>query len=96
MLLSARAKLFYFTEEFPLSYKTLLNHAVEVEQGSLVAVKRAARGSNKIWDLTISPEPSQDIVITLQMRQDCQAKQAVCASDGRTLHNTPTATIPGP
>ena len=86
----------YLTEEFPLSYKTLRDHAIEVENGTLQRVKRVARGSNKIWELTITPESTQDITVTLTQNQNCQDKQAVCTPDGQRLHNTPTATIPGP
>ena len=86
----------YLTEEFPLSYKTLRDHAIEVENGTLQRVKRVARGSNKIWELTITPQSTQDIAVALTQNQNCQDKQAVCTPDGQILHNTPTATIPGP
>ena len=85
-----------FTEEFPLSYRTLLHHAVEVERGSLLQVKRATKGSNRIWELTVSPESSEDIVISLRRGPNCDAEEAVCTPDGRMLHNAPTVIVPGP
>lgn len=86
----------HFTEQFPLSFKTLKDHSLHVSGGTLQRTARATKGSNKIWEIIIKPTSANDVIITLANGADCEAADAICTADGRQLHNQPTLTIPGP
>lgn len=83
-----------FDEEFPLSYKTLQNHSLEVAGGTNTRTRRADKSSNRDWWITIQPASTDDIAITLNRGPDCETDNAICTADGRRLHNEPTLTVP--
>ncbi len=85
-----------FSEHIPMSFKTLKKHSFQVSGGSVIKAKRATKGSNRNWNITVRPESSADVVITLISASDCETVGAICASDGRGLYNQATVTVPGP
>ena len=86
-----------FSENFPLSYRTLRDHAfTEDDNGPVTKAQRKAQGSNQTWTITIEPKGNGAITITLPATTDCAATGAICTSDGRKLSNSTTVTVPGP
>ena len=88
----------HFSENFPgrLNYKTLRDEAFQVENGSVKKAARMAQGENRRWTISVRPDSSEDVVITLPATTDCSASGAVCTDADRALSNTTTATVPGP
>ena len=86
-----------FSENFPLSYVTLRDHAfTEDDNGPVTKAQRKAQGSNQTWTITIEPSGNGAITITLPATTDCNAEGAICTDDGRKLSNSTTVTVAGP
>ena len=85
----------HFSEEFPISYRTLRDGAFEASGGSVTSARRLVKGSNIGWQITIEPDSDEDIVVTLPSRA-CGETGAVCTGDGRTLAEAVSSTVPGP
>ncbi|MDE2719307.1 Calx-beta domain-containing protein [Candidatus Palauibacter polyketidifaciens] len=86
-----------FSEDFPLSYKTLRDSAAfAVTGGGVKRAQRRPRGSssNKAWTITIEPASANDTVtITLPETTDCNATGAICTADGRMLSEAVSDTV---
>ncbi len=83
-----------FSEEFPISYRTLRDHAFEVTGGSVTGARRRLRGSNLVWFIRVDPLSASDTVtITLPETTDCNATGAICTADSRPLSHSLTATV---
>ena len=85
-----------FSEEFPLSYRTLRDHAFTVTGGTVKKAKRLEQGSNIGWRITVRPDANADVSIVLRETTDCSAQGAICAGDGRKLSNRNELTVSGP
>ncbi len=86
-----------FSENFPLSYRTLRDHAfIEDDHGPVTRAQRKVQGSNQTWTITVEPSGNGAITITLPATTDCNATGAICTDDGRKLSNSTTITISGP
>ena len=85
-----------FSEEFPLSYKTLRDNAFTVTGGEVVKARRLEQGKNVRWEITVRPSSNADVTIVLPITTDCAAQGAVCTSDGRKLSSRVELTISGP
>ena len=83
-----------FSEEFPLSYKTLQNHALGVTNGTLTGVARATQGENRAWNVTVTPTGGGAVTVALPETTDCGAEGAICAAGQRKLAAV-SATVPG-
>ena len=84
-----------FSEELPLSYVTLRDHALGVSGGTVSEVSRAAAGENKAWNVTVTPAAGAgDVTVTLAATSDCAAPGALCTTDGRALSAPVSATVP--
>ena len=84
-----------FSEEFPLSYLTLRDHALGVTGGTVTKVSRATTGENKVWAVTVTPAAGAgDVTVTLAATSDCAAAGALCTADGRALSAPVSATVP--
>ena len=58
---------------------------------------RAARvtsGDNSRWTVTVEPDVTGDVTVTLQATADCDAAGAICTEDDRPLSAAVTATVP--
>ena len=88
----------HFSENFPgrMSWKKLRDEAFQVENGRVRKAARVVKGENRRWSLSVRPDSSEDVVITLPATTDCSAAGAVCTDAGRALSNTTTVTVPGP
>ena len=86
-----------FSENLPLSYRTLRDHAfTEDDDGPVTRAQRKVQGSNRTWTITVEPSGNGAITITLPATTDCTAAGAICTSDGRKLSNSLSFTVSGP
>lgn len=87
-----------FSENFPLSYVTLRDHAFTKDaqnEDHVVAAQRKVPGSNQTCTITVKPPGNSTITITLPETTDCDATGAVCTDDGRKLSNSNSVSISG-
>lgn len=79
-----------FSEDFAgrLDYKTLRDAALQVENGRVVNVKRAEKGQNRRWVVTVRPASGGEVRLEL-------AAGSVTTEGGLTLAGTVSATVPG-
>ena len=84
-----------FSEEIPLSYKTLKFHAFTVTGGSILKARRMDKPSNIKWRIMVRPDSSEDVTIVLPATTDCEAQGAICTEDGRKLSNSLVFTVSG-
>ncbi len=85
-----------FSEEFPLSYKTLRDLAFTVSGGEVLKAQRLDKPSNIRWLITVEPDSNGDVTIVLTATTDCEAQGAICTEDGRMLSNSLVFTVSGP
>ena len=85
-----------FSENFPLSYRTLRDHAfIEDDNGPVTKARRKVQGSNQTWTITVESRDNGAITITLPATTDCNATGAICTDDGRKLSHSTTVTVSG-
>ena len=74
-----------FSDNFPgrMAHTKLRDQAFQVENGSVKAAARVVSGENQRWTISVRPDSSEDVVITLPATTDCSAAGAVCTEAGR-------------
>ena len=84
-----------FSENFPgrLRYKVLRDEALQATNGRVTGARRVTQGQNQRWTITVRPQSSDDVTVTLPATEDCAAAGAICTEAGRKLSNTTSATI---
>ncbi len=85
-----------FSEEFPISYRTLRDYAFIVSGGDVTRAKRIEKGSNIAWRIHVRPDSNGAVTIILPVTTDCDAPGAICTDDGRMLSTRLELTIDGP
>ena len=85
-----------FSEEFPLSYKTLRDLAFTVSGGEVLKAQRLDKPSNIRWLITVEPDSNGDVTVVLPVTQNCTADGAICTGDGRKLSTRLELTVSGP
>ena len=80
-----------FSEEFPLSYKTLQNHALGVTNGTLTGVSRVTQGEDRAWNVKVAPTGGGAVTVALAATTDCAAEGAICA--GQRMLAAVSATV---
>ena len=85
-----------FSEEFPVSYVTLRDHAFTVTGGEVTQARRLDRPGNIRWEISVSPDSNGDVTIVLPATTDCDAGGAVCTEDDRMLSGGLEITVNGP
>ncbi len=89
-----------FSEQIPVSYITLRDHAFTVTGGDVVNARRLEQGSsdrkNVRWEISVTPDGNGAVTIVLPPTTDCEAEGAICARDGRMLSNRLEISVPGP
>ena len=78
------------------SYTTMRDHAFTVTGGSVTGARRLVTGSNIRWEVTVEPDSSGDVTITLPATTDCDAQGAICADGDRKLSEGLERTVSGP
>ena len=93
-----------FTETLKsdFNYKTLAGvdghtSVLSVSNGEVRGARRLEQGEerNKRWEITIEPDGTGDIEITLPATAECTETGAICAAPDRPLSLPVTATVPG-
>ncbi len=84
-----------FSEAVSTSYKTLRDHALELDGGR---VRRARRvdGRSDLWEIAIEPDSADAVTVVLPITENCGDPGAVCTGDGRKLSNGLGVIISGP
>ncbi len=83
-----------FSEEFPISYRTLRDEAFNVTGGDVTSARRRLKGSNLIWFIRVDPASARDTVtIALLETTDCDATGAICTTDKRPLSHSLSDTV---
>ena len=85
-----------FSEEFPLGYKRLRDHAFDVTGGAVRKAQRLEQGSDQGWRITVRPDGNSDVTVILPITTDCDDDGAICTGDGRMLSNPNEVTVSGP
>ena len=85
-----------FSEQFPLSYKTLRDHAFTVTGGEVTGARRLERPGNIRWEITVRPSSDAAVTIVLPVTEDCEADGAICTEDGRKLSGGLLLVVTGP
>ena len=70
--------------------------ALQVTNGRIVDAKRTVQGESRRVTVRVRPSSVDDMTLTLPASTDCSVAGAICASDGRKLSGTATATVQGP
>ena len=86
----------HFSEEFPLSFRTLRDAAFKVTAGTVRKAQRLVKGSNLGWRIRVKPSSSADVVIVLPVTTDCRTVGALCTAEGKPLSSRLEATVAGP
>ena len=86
-----------FSEEIGISYVTLRDSAFTVANGDVTDARRVD-GRNDRWQITVDPESTDAVTITLPGGRACGTTGAVCTQgeNPRPLSNSPSATVAGP
>ena len=85
-----------FSEEFPLSFRTLKFHALQVTGGTVKKALRVDNSSNILWRIIVQPDSNGNVTIVLPVTNDCDDQGAICTDDGRKLSNGLEFTVVGP
>ena len=89
-----------FSEQIPLSYVTLRDHAFTVTGGEVTKARRLepgnSAGKNVRWEISVTPDGNGAVTIVLPPTTDCEAEWAICTGDGGMLSNRLEITVPGP
>ena len=85
-----------FSEELPLSYRTLKFHALQVTGGTVTKAQRVDNSSDIHWRITVRPDADGNVTIVLPVTDDCDDQGAICTGDGRKLSNGLEFTVVGP
>ncbi len=86
----------HFSEEIPISYRTLRDEAFTVTAGEVRRAKRLSQGSNLGWRIHVEPDSDEEVVLILPADRACNEAGAICAADGRPLSQRLEIRVPGP
>ena len=85
-----------FSENFPLGYATLRDHAFAINGGTIEQAQRKVQGSNQNWTIKVKPAGNGTVSITLPETTDCSTDGAICTDDGRMLSHSTSVSVAGP
>ena len=85
----------HFSQDIATGREAFRDHSFEVTGGSVIGVERV-NGLNRLWEITVAPDPTGDVTIALPAGVACEVPGAICTADGRPLHNRPEFTVAGP
>ena len=87
---------FRFSEEFPISYRTLQDHAFTVTGGVVTGASRLDKPNNLRWQIRVEPDSDSDVTVALPPTTDCDHQGAVCTIGGKMLSGRVEFTVTGP
>ncbi len=85
-----------FSEEFRGLRLTALKQALQVSGGRVIDVRRTVRGQNRRVTVRVRPKSHDPVTVALGATTDCAAAGAICASDGRQLSGSLSASVTSP
>ena len=85
-----------FSPEPKVSFRVLKSQAFDVNGGTVGRAQRKTRGSNSGWTISIDPQGSEAVSITLPATTDCDAGDAICTDDGGMLNHSTSDSVLGP
>lgn len=83
-----------FSRAPALSYKTLRDTAFTTANARIAQARRAVRGSNIKWNITVQPQSTETITLTLPTTADCDSTTPICTPDNTPLTTRIDITIP--
>ena len=86
-----------FSEDVGVSYVNMRDDAFSLSEGDVTGARRVD-GRNDLWEITVEPDDTSDVGITLPANRSCTTTGAICTREDspRQLTNSPTATVTGP
>ena len=63
-----------FSENAPIGYKTLRDHAFTLTGGEVTKARRLERPANVRWEITVQPSSGSDVTVALPATTDCAAQ----------------------
>ena len=84
-----------FNHEPRVSYTVLRDESFAVTGGEVDKARRVD-GRNDLREIHIEPDGWGDVTVMLAGGRACGTEGAICTADGKTLENSPSATIEGP
>ena len=85
----------HFSEEVSIGYETMRDDALSVSGGTVDSAWRLSPPSNRGWGFRVNPSSSADVSISLSPTTDCEARGAICTSDGKVQSSSLAATVTG-
>lgn len=85
-----------FSENVTASFAWFTDSVFTLTGGRVTGARRLQSGSNIAWEIRVRPDGNGDVAVTLPANRDCALSGAMCTSDGRTLQQAVTLTVPGP
>ena len=85
-----------FSEEVPgLGWQALRGDILQASGGTVRNASRVDRGSNLSWTVTVEPDGTEDVTVTLPATTtDCEESSAICTEDDRPLSAAASVTVP--
>ena len=86
-----------FSENVAISYVNMRDDSFTVTEGEVTSARRI-NGRSDLWLITVRPDSSEDVGISLPANRACGAPGAICTrGDNPTqLTNSPSETVAGP
>ncbi len=85
-----------FSEEIQMSHLRFYNDVFDLTGGTMEKAKRLNPPSNIGWDITVKPNGTEEISITLPETRDCTIDGAACTARGKKLSAPVEETVAGP
>ena len=78
-----------------LGYRKVQNQLLNVTGGTVTKAKRLERGNNQGWQLTVTPDSTEDVEIAVRTATSCNEAHAVCTAGGQLLEGGLQVTVRG-
>ena len=83
------------SEDIANSATDLKDHAIEVSGGTVEGVAQID-GRADLWEATIAPAGTDDVVVSVAAAEDCAQAGALCTAGGLALSQGASVTVEGP
>ncbi len=83
-----------FSEAIAAGFATVRDHVMEVTGGDVTGALRVD-GRSDLWEVTVQPDSTSDVVIVLPVTTDCTAQGAVCTTGNKPLSTRVELTVTG-
>ena len=86
----------FFNIEPSLDADAVTDHVLTITGGEVTEAEQTTTDSNLRWRITVQPDGTDDVTITLPETADCAEDGAVCTQHGQMLSEEISETIAGP